>query len=172
MSPILIVILILMALVFLVAVTWVALSTFFDLSDRRYISPASAGRRVTEPACGRCGYPARGLGSLDCPECGADLRDVGIVTPALVHAFGGGAAGCGLPLAWTVGLIAAGTLCNGLIAPRLPSQWLQGGWYEFLVVVFLFCFWIVGLVFFSVKPKQNTKNNRTHPLTSTEQTLS
>lgn len=33
------------------------------------------------PACGKCGYPARGIDSLHCPECGADLREVGIGKP-------------------------------------------------------------------------------------------
>jgi len=31
--------------------------------------------------CGPCDYAVRGIGSLTCPECGADLREVGIVTP-------------------------------------------------------------------------------------------
>jgi hypothetical protein len=30
------------------------------------------------PACGACGYDTTGLTSLTCPECGADLRVVGI----------------------------------------------------------------------------------------------
>ena len=33
------------------------------------------------PTCGRCGYAARGVSTLNCPECGADYREVGIVTP-------------------------------------------------------------------------------------------
>lgn len=32
-----------------------------------------------ETACGQCGYNVRGLSSFICPECGGDLRDVGIV---------------------------------------------------------------------------------------------
>jgi len=31
--------------------------------------------------CGKCGYSTRGLPGLDCPECGSDLREVGIVLP-------------------------------------------------------------------------------------------
>lgn len=31
-----------------------------------------------EMACGGCGYSVRGLEQLNCPECGADLRAVGI----------------------------------------------------------------------------------------------
>ncbi|MEM9788993.1 MAG: hypothetical protein AAF842_01180 [Planctomycetota bacterium] len=30
--------------------------------------------------CGRCGYPVQGLSTMACPECGADLREVGIVS--------------------------------------------------------------------------------------------
>ena len=29
--------------------------------------------------CGKCGYQVRGISTLNCPECGADLREVGIV---------------------------------------------------------------------------------------------
>ena len=31
-----------------------------------------------EMSCGGCGYAVRGLEALNCPECGADLRKVGI----------------------------------------------------------------------------------------------
>ncbi len=33
------------------------------------------------PTCAKCGYAVRGLMGLECPECGADLREVGITTP-------------------------------------------------------------------------------------------
>jgi hypothetical protein len=36
---------------------------------------------AAEPACGQCGYCVRGIEGLICPECGSDLREVGIVTP-------------------------------------------------------------------------------------------
>jgi hypothetical protein len=29
-------------------------------------------------SCGKCGYQVRGISTLNCPECGADLREVGI----------------------------------------------------------------------------------------------
>ena len=38
----------------------------------------SAALRRREPACGKCGYSSRGLSNFECPECGADLREVGI----------------------------------------------------------------------------------------------
>lgn len=31
-----------------------------------------------ESICGKCGYPTQGLPGLTCPECGSDLREVGI----------------------------------------------------------------------------------------------
>lgn len=40
--------------------------------------PPSQRKRM--PSCGNCGYPAKGISTLNCPECGADLREVGIVT--------------------------------------------------------------------------------------------
>ena len=39
------------------------------------------GPKITEPSCRACGYAVRGLPSFTCPECGSDLRDVGIDTP-------------------------------------------------------------------------------------------
>ena len=36
---------------------------------------------VAPAACGRCGYSVFGLTTLTCPECGSDLRTVGILTP-------------------------------------------------------------------------------------------
>jgi hypothetical protein len=43
---------------------------------------ASRRKRVAQPSCGACRYPVAGLEVLRCPECGADLRTVGILTPA------------------------------------------------------------------------------------------
>jgi len=41
---------------------------------------------TTEPLCGNCGYNVRGLTTFICPECGQDLRDVGIVRVSDVDA--------------------------------------------------------------------------------------
>lgn len=35
--------------------------------------------RIQVPSCGNCQYPVRGMPTFVCPECGADVRDVGIV---------------------------------------------------------------------------------------------
>jgi len=40
---------------------------------------------VTQPACGKCGYAVAGLPTFTCPECGSDLRAVGIVMPKSDH---------------------------------------------------------------------------------------
>lgn len=37
--------------------------------------------RLTGPVCGACGYSVLGLSHMTCPECGNDLRRVGILTP-------------------------------------------------------------------------------------------
>ncbi len=38
-----------------------------------------AGRsRNGEQSCGKCGYSVRHLTTFNCPECGADFREVGI----------------------------------------------------------------------------------------------
>ena len=39
------------------------------------------GPKVAEPSCRACGYAVKGLPSFTCPECGSDLREVGIDTP-------------------------------------------------------------------------------------------
>ena len=36
---------------------------------------------ASQPACGRCGYFVTGLSGTVCPECGSDLRTVGVVAP-------------------------------------------------------------------------------------------
>ena len=41
-----------------------------------------SARRVEHSQCGKCSYRVEGLETLRCPECGSDLREVGIVTPA------------------------------------------------------------------------------------------
>ena len=45
------------------------------------ISSVVRGRQATDSECGRCGYSVRELTTFTCPECGEDLRQVGIITP-------------------------------------------------------------------------------------------
>jgi class 3 adenylate cyclase len=58
----------------LAALALVAASVFLLRQFRRR-SQGSAG---AEGACGHCGYLVRGLTTFTCPECGSDLRQVGI----------------------------------------------------------------------------------------------
>lgn len=79
-----------------------------------------AGEAITEPGCGRCGYPVRGLSTSICPECGSDRGVVGIVEP--------------LPpltlrarrrlrvTAWSVLLLLAALLANPLLLPLTPRD--------------------------------------------------
>ena len=45
-------------------------------------------RGPTEPSCGNCGYLVHGLTTFTCPECGSDLREVGIVTEGFTKRMG------------------------------------------------------------------------------------
>lgn len=64
--------------------------------------------RGGEMACGNCGYFVRGLQQLKCPECGADLRDVGITGGG----SGGGTKTAGMIMAITSACLLFG--CVGL----------------------------------------------------------
>ena len=74
-----------------------------------------AQARVTDPSCGSCGYCVRGLERLTCPECGGDLREVGIVTPGAARPMGRGAK---LAL-WTALSIAPALIFAQALAPRI-----------------------------------------------------
>ncbi len=43
---------------------------------------------VTDPSCGACGYSVRGLKVNRCPECGGDLKHVGVIQPDDVRPIG------------------------------------------------------------------------------------
>jgi class 3 adenylate cyclase len=44
------------------------------------ITLALRKRGTGEPSCGNCGYGVQGLPTFICPECGSDLRQVGIIS--------------------------------------------------------------------------------------------
>jgi hypothetical protein len=60
-------------------------------------------------ACGRCGYDVRGLPTFFCPECGSDLREVGISSgtpPGVMTLLAGAlAVGRGRMLVWSVVIV-------------------------------------------------------------------
>jgi hypothetical protein len=84
---------------------------------RRGGRPLAPGRA---PCCGACGYDTRGLTKLTCPECGNDLRIVGIgvgVTrrmPRLVHF-----AACAIFLSFL--MFAWQSTLTNLVAPLVPA---------------------------------------------------
>lgn len=65
--------------------------------------------RINQPACRWCGYPVTGLESFICPECGKDLRRLGISTPN-ARAFRKPVALWWLFLLWTTFAIPAATI--------------------------------------------------------------
>jgi class 3 adenylate cyclase len=52
---------------------------FAGLPWWRRILPGAAPGAGTPGGCGKCGYDVTGLPTFTCPECGSDLREVGIV---------------------------------------------------------------------------------------------
>lgn len=97
-----------------------------------------------EPRCGRCGYLARGLSELNCPECGADLREVGITRSVPTRLWW-------RVTLWTVGcfaaaLAAAGAtqLCFGLMTGKFDGPLIETMAFGALGVVALV--WFVGLL--------------------------
>lgn len=69
-------------------------------------------RYKPHPACEQCGYSVTGLTGLQCPECGGDLRTVGIITPRMEARRRGG----------TFSAIAAWTVLAGLIGLILGNM--------------------------------------------------
>ncbi|MEM9347715.1 MAG: hypothetical protein AAGB26_13975 [Planctomycetota bacterium] len=70
------------------------------------------------PSCGQCGYAVRGIETLACPECGADLREVGIIMPGQASGLG---YGCLLiPLSAILTIVVA-TLLYQPITDALPD---------------------------------------------------
>jgi hypothetical protein len=79
---------------------------------------ASHASRNGMPTCGNCGYPAHGITTLTCPECGADLRKVGIVKSSRVPVVG---SGCLLPVIFT-GVVLS---LSVMLAPVVESFFQQ-----------------------------------------------
>ncbi|MBX2851033.1 MAG: hypothetical protein KTR15_04720 [Phycisphaeraceae bacterium] len=107
----------LLPVVLLVVVFLVTIAILFAKRGAR-----NAARQSDTPSCGYCGYPTRGISELQCPECGADLRAVGIVLPGEGRSP---LAGCLLPLLMTAMLFMAAILgysLAGLVVPTYRQQ--------------------------------------------------
>lgn len=73
---------------------------------------------VTQPACGKCGYPVEGMSTFNCPECGSDVRQVGIVTPGTARSVPVFPA---LALAWMLVLAVAAPAVTRMVAGVTPN---------------------------------------------------
>ena len=93
-------------------------------SGRRAMRGATApGAGAGAPSCGACGYDTTGLTSLTCPECGADLRAVGITRGRRAGALRGFVASALVMLAaWLFCGVASGTVVNQLLPARLDYE--------------------------------------------------
>lgn len=81
------------------------------LARQRGVSSASA-----EGRCGKCGYLAAGLTTFVCPECGSDLRVVGIHAPLKSRGLA-----VGLTISGAVVLVLMCAGFFGLLFFRVPS---------------------------------------------------
>src|SRR3954468_774378 len=73
----------------LLLVAGAAVGAFWAIRLAR--APAAApGAEPQAPRCGRCNYIVRGVPSFTCPECGSDLREVGILTSRVTRPIGPG----------------------------------------------------------------------------------
>ncbi len=70
-------------------------------------------------ACGHCDYPARGITGFDCPECGSDLRTVGIIDRDRIHT--GGAIALAVMLSTIVVAVAMFTLRGWMRTWAIPQ---------------------------------------------------
>lgn len=70
-------------------------------------------------SCGQCGYAVRGIQSLICPECGADLREVGIIRPG--QSGSGAAITVLIVMLYSITFLIASIVAFGLIASQLPD---------------------------------------------------
>lgn len=82
------------------------------------IGRRSRVRSVAQPCCANCLYPVAGLTSLSCPECGSDLRTVGILTPAMRRPIGPWLA----IILWTLALPVPALVISGVFASFLMPE--------------------------------------------------
>ena len=75
--------------------------------------------RVKVASCGKCRYAVEGLTVMTCPECGSDLREVGILTPSGRKRLG---PAIWITL-WTLVLPVPVMIINTLIVGAIPLNW-------------------------------------------------
>jgi len=85
------------------------------LAKRRSSSAAN------QPVCGQCQYPVQGLPTFTCPECGADLREVGIITPRRHRPLGPGAK----ITMWSVMVFFAALVITSIAISFVPRTYIR-----------------------------------------------
>jgi hypothetical protein len=76
-------------------------------------------RGLRGPVCGACGYNVLGLATMTCPECGGDLRVVGILTPRTPRRGLGGLAAA---VAFTALLCFVAAVATAALLSVLPMR--------------------------------------------------
>jgi hypothetical protein len=68
-----------------IIISWFVVPIAWLVNTSAYIQLVREEAPAVEPGdgdparCGRCGYAMRGVTTFNCPECGADLREVGMI---------------------------------------------------------------------------------------------
>lgn len=78
--------------------------------------------RVKTPSCGKCRYPVEGLTVMTCPECGGDLRQVGILIPR----YSGGITRAMFIALWTLVLPVPAIIITFIVGSALPMDRTSG----------------------------------------------
>jgi hypothetical protein len=81
---------------------------------------ATAGHDSAAPRCGRCNYIVRGVPTFTCPECGSDLREVGILTARSATRAAGPVPYIAI---WTLVLLLIGIPLTAILVRVLPLWW-------------------------------------------------
>lgn len=74
-----------------------------------------ATAKPAQPCCAACGYLVRGLPTFICPECGMDLREVGIRTPQMHRTMGP----WGWVVVWSILLPLAALIISAIVGDSL-----------------------------------------------------
>ena len=83
-----------------------------------YRATAMRGIEPGRYHCGRCRYNVHGIGSWNCPECGSDLRRVGLRTRKDQPRF----SICGRILLWSAAMLPIAVVICGMAMALLPNM--------------------------------------------------
>lgn len=117
----------------------------FGVLIRLLIASVTLPRRMAaEAACDRCKYPIAGLAGWTCPECGADLRVVGVVTPTLEMKRRGTSSDA--IAAWTLLILIVGGYAGTIVSTQISMSGTGNADYGSLaVIVVLALVWAAGV---------------------------